>query len=79
MPTSLENFRQKLEGLIRKFRADRDHYLSKEYLETQARVDFVAAFFNVLGWDVESEAELPHQDREVLVEKRETETERRPD
>ncbi len=79
MPISLQDFKEKLESLIRKFDADRDHYLSKQYSEAQARVDFITPFFKALGWDVENEAGLPHHDREVFVEKGEAETEGRPD
>lgn len=79
LPTSLEDFKEKLESLVRKFDADRDHYVSKQCAEAQARVDFVTPFFKALGWDVENEAGLPHHDREVFVEKGEAETEGRPD
>ncbi len=72
-------FSAKLEKLIAKFEADREHYLSKAYPEAQARVDFITPFFKALGWDVENEAGLPHHQREVIVEKGEAETEGRPD
>jgi hypothetical protein len=72
-------FSAKLEKLIAKFEADREHYLSKAYPEAQARVDFITPFFKALGWDVENEAGLPHHQREVVVEKGEAETEGRPD
>ena len=72
-------FSAKLEKLIAKFEADREHYLSKAYPEAQARVDFITPFFKALGWGVENEAGLPHHQREVIVEKGEAETEGRPD
>ncbi len=51
--------------------------LSKDYPEAQARIDFITPFFKALGWDVENEAGLPHPEREVVVERGETEG--RPD
>ena len=74
---ALETFTEQLQKLIRKFDADRSHYLSKEYPEAQARVDFITPFFKALGWDVDNDAGLPHNERECLVEKGETEG--RPD
>jgi type I restriction-modification system DNA methylase subunit len=79
LPASVETFTESLQRLIRKFEADKSHYLSKAYSEAQARVDFVTPFFKALGWDVENEAGLPHHAREVIVEKGEAETEGRPD
>lgn len=79
MAPSIEAFSESLTKLIRKFEADKGHYLSKEYSEAQARVGFITPFFKALGWDVENEAGLPHHDREVFVEKGEAETEGRPD
>ncbi|MBZ5536564.1 MAG: hypothetical protein LAO31_11460 [Acidobacteriia bacterium] len=45
MPSSIEALKGRLQKLITKFQADREYYLSSEYLEAQARVDFVTAFF----------------------------------
>jgi hypothetical protein len=55
------------------------HYLSKDYLEAQARMDFLTPFFKALGWDVENDAGLLHHDREVLVEKGDMDATGRPD
>jgi len=70
-------FAASVERLVAKFEADKAHYLSKEYPEAQARVDFITPFFKAFGWDVENEAGLPHDRREVIVERGETEG--RPD
>ncbi len=51
---SRESFGRGLQGLVRKFEADRDHYLSRTYPEAQARVDFITPFFKALGWDVDN-------------------------
>ncbi len=77
MPASLETVREKLESLIKKFEGDKAYHLSKEYSEAQARIDFITPLFKALGWDVENEAGLAHDQREVIVERGETEG--RPD
>ena len=77
MPVSPENLAESLKKLVAKFEADKAYYVSKEYSEAQARIDLITPLFKALGWDVENEAGLPHHDREVIVEKGETEG--RPD
>lgn len=67
MPASLETFSQSLTKLIKKFEADKAHYLSKDYSEALARVDFITPFFRALGWDVESEVGLPCRRPEAIV------------
>jgi len=79
LPVSIATFHADLEKLIRKFEADQQYYSSKDYLEAQARTDFLTPFFKALGWDVENEAGLLHHDREVLVEKGDMEATGRPD
>jgi len=79
LPSSIETLRSDLEKLIGKFQAEKDYYISGDYLEAQARVDFITPFFKALGWDVENEAGLAHHQREVIVERGESETTGRPD
>jgi hypothetical protein len=79
LPASLASFKETVEKLIRRFESDRSYYLSKSYSEAQARVDFITPFFKALGWDVENEAGLPHHEREVVVERGESEATGRPD
>jgi type I restriction-modification system DNA methylase subunit len=79
LPSSLTGFEDDLQKLIAKFENDKAYYLSKEYSEAQARLDFIDPFFRALGWDVENQAGLPHHEREVLVEKGDADTEGRPD
>ena len=78
MSASPASFRTTIERLIHRFEADRSHYLSKNYSEAQARVDFISPFFKALGWDMENEDGLPHHAREVVVEAAE-DTGGRPD
>ena len=79
MPDSIQEFSEKLQKLVGKFDADKHYYLSGDYLEAQARVDFISPLFKALGWDVENEAGLAHHQREVIVERGESETTGRPD
>ncbi len=73
MPVSIETFTEDLQKLIKKFEADKTHYLSHGYSEAQARIDFITPFFRALGWDVENEEGPPHHRREVIVERGERE------
>jgi type I restriction-modification system DNA methylase subunit len=79
LSASLAPFKETVEKLIRRFESDLSSYLSKSYSEAQARVDFITPFFKALGWDMENEAGLPHHQREVMVERGESEATERPD
>jgi type I restriction-modification system DNA methylase subunit len=78
LSASPASFKATIEKLILRFESDRSHYLSKNYSEAQARVDFISPFFKALGWDMENEDGLPHHAREVVVEAGE-DTRGRPD
>jgi hypothetical protein len=60
LSSSIETLRPDLEKLIGKFQAEKDYYLSGDYREAQARVDFITPFFKSLSWDMGDEAGLPH-------------------
>jgi len=79
LSASLASFKATVGELARRFESDRSYYLSKSYSEAQARVDFITPFLKALGWDVENETGLPHHQREVIVERGESETTGRPD
>ena len=79
LPVTLETFTGNIESLVKKFDSDRDYYLSKAYSEAEARVEFITPFFRALAWDVENEAGRPHHEREVVVERGESDTTGRPD
>jgi hypothetical protein len=79
LSASLASFEETVQKLIRRFESDRPYHLSKAYSEAQARVDFITPFFKALGWDMENEAGLPHHQREVIVERGESEATGRPD
>lgn len=61
-----------IRNLVEKFERDKHHHLSKDYIEAQARKDFIDPFFEALGWDISNKAGLPPFEREVLLEKGET-------
>jgi len=62
----------RLKSLIHKFEANKFHYLSKNYLEEEVKIDFINPLFEILGWDVRNTKGLSPYEREVLVEKGET-------
>src|SRR5438874_2238087 len=77
--SNIETFGAHLQELITNFERDRNYFLSKPYLEAQARQDFITPFFEALGWDLVDKAGLRHDQREVIVEKGDVETLGRPD
>ena len=48
MSDSIQEFSEKLQKLIGRFQAEKDYYLSGDYLEAQARVDFISPLFKAL-------------------------------
>ena len=72
MDTTIEIFREEIRKLVEQFERDNHFYLSKQYLEAQARQDFIDPFFESLGWDIGNRAGLSPFEREVLLEKGET-------
>jgi hypothetical protein len=57
-----------IEQLVDKYSADREHYLSTVYNETQLRADFLDPLFELLGWDIKNTKGKPTNEREVLLE-----------
>lgn len=69
---SKDSFSRAIEGLVRKYEADRNTYLSSQYNEAQTRTQFITPMLEALGWDVRNEAGVPYNLCEVLEEKGET-------
>lgn len=67
-----EQIHSKLKSLVQKFEANKYHYLSKNYLEEEVKIDFINPLFEALGWDVRNTKGLSPYEREVVVEKGET-------
>jgi type I restriction-modification system DNA methylase subunit len=73
-----EKIVEKLIELIEKFDQNKYEYVTKGYVEAQARTDFIDKLFKILGWDVSNDVGLPQFERDVLVEKN-PETTGKPD
>lgn len=65
-----ENFREKLVLLVARFDKNLVHYKSGGYDEASVRQEFLNPLFRALGWDIENEAGLIPQHREVEIESR---------
>ncbi len=72
MDITIEIVCEKIRKLVEQFERDKHFYLSKQYLEAQARQDFINPFFEALGWDIGNKAGLSPFEREVLLEKGDT-------
>jgi type I restriction-modification system DNA methylase subunit len=67
---SLASFTQELDRLVSNFDRNKAFHSSKDFQESQLRVDFVSPLFEALGWDVSNRAGNPPHLREVVVESR---------
>ena len=76
---TIDSFRKKLEELVQKFSKDEDFYMSAEYNESQARLDFIDKFFSALGWDLDNSQGIPYHRRDVIIERGDTNRRDRPD
>jgi hypothetical protein len=61
--------RHKIAKLVETFHSGRDKFLSAEYSEAQARIDFIDKFWTALGWDVNHEHQTNPYEQEVKVER----------
>lgn len=68
MNITKQNFKSKVESLVELFEFNENVYKSKDFLETQNRIQFIDPFFKVLGWDVNNEAGYAEQYKEVVHE-----------
>ena len=67
-----ELLESKIKTLVLKFEANKYHYLSKNYLEEEVKIDFINPLFEALGWDIGNTKGLSPYERDVVVEKGET-------
>ncbi len=63
-----QNFKSKVESLVELFEFNENVYKSKDFLETQNRIQFIDPFFKALGWDVNNEQGYAEQYKEVVHE-----------
>lgn len=72
-----------INGLINKYKADRDYYITSKYNETLLRSDFLDPLFELLGWDIKNISGKPTNEREVILEEplkeNASETSKKPD
>ncbi|MCE0484189.1 MAG: BREX-1 system adenine-specific DNA-methyltransferase PglX [Methylacidiphilales bacterium] len=69
-----ENFDAAFAGvkqLVETFEANKQHYLSQQYQEAEARRDFIDKFLILLGWDVNHDQQKNPYEQEVKVERKE--------
>ncbi|MFK7948170.1 MAG: N-6 DNA methylase [Saprospiraceae bacterium] len=57
-----------IKDLVERYEREREIFRKPNYNESQLRVDFLDAFFELLGWDVSNKSGEPSYEREVLVE-----------
>ena len=66
---SLESAYFIIENLVKDFQSNERFYLSHEYPEASARMDFIDKFFTAMGWDVTHTEQKNPYEQEVKVEK----------
>jgi len=63
-----EAYRQ-ISNLVERFERNIEAYRSPTYNETQLRREFIAPFFEALGWDVSNKAGYAEQYKDVIHER----------
>jgi hypothetical protein len=69
-PATLASFEKELNRLVAAFERGLAEFKGPGYVEAQLRDDFLNPFFRALGWDLENQAGLIQQEREVEIESR---------
>jgi type I restriction-modification system DNA methylase subunit len=69
MPANFEDAFARVKQLAAEFKANETFYLSQQYSEAQARLDFIDKFLIALGWDVNHDAQKNPYEQEVKVER----------
>jgi adenine-specific DNA-methyltransferase len=70
LPTrSFDGALERVEQLVADFGNNEKHYLSGDYMEAQARLDYIDKFWVALGWDVAHREQKNPYEQEVKVEK----------
>jgi Eco57I restriction-modification methylase/N-6 DNA Methylase/TaqI-like C-terminal specificity domain len=65
---SIESAREAIAKLVKRFADNRDHYRAPSYNEETARSDFIAPFFEALGWDVHNRSGAAERYRDCVLE-----------
>ena len=69
MPVTFDDAFAAVQPLVADFHANRSHYLSPTYQESEVRTDFINKFFIALGWDMNHDRQKVPWEQEVKVEK----------
>lgn len=69
IPQSFDEAFIRVKQLAEQFKQNEDFYLSGEYSEAQARIDFIDSFWIALGWDVNHDHQTNPYAQEVKVER----------
>lgn len=64
----MQEIKDRIRALIRKYETERDYYRSTRYNETLLRSDFLDSLFEILGWDIKNRSGKNTNEREVLLE-----------
>jgi hypothetical protein len=71
IPQTFDEAFERVKQLVQVFKQNEKTYLSPEYIEAQARLDFIDKFWIALGWDVNHDIQTNPYEQEVKVERRE--------
>src|ERR1700722_10221866 len=69
MPLSFEEAFAVVKSLVKDFDANKAHFLSASYQESEVRKDFIDKFLIALGWDVNHDWQKNPFEQEVKVER----------
>ena len=69
MPLTFEDAFAQVQSLARDFDANKAHFLSPSYQESEVRKDFIDKFLIALGWDVNHDWQKSPFEQEVKVER----------
>jgi type I restriction-modification system DNA methylase subunit len=79
VPTAFDEAFSRVKELVDVFKANETYYLSPQFSEAQARMDFIDKFWMALGWDVNHDTQKNPYEQEVKVERNESGSQRRAD
>ncbi|MCC6502863.1 MAG: restriction endonuclease subunit M, partial [Deltaproteobacteria bacterium] len=65
---NIEEAKNRIAGLVERFRQNLDVYKAGSYNETQVRVEFIDPFFEALGWDIHNKKGHAEQYKDVVHE-----------
>ena len=69
LPNTFDEALERVTQLASTFQENEQRYLSSDYIEAQARPDFIDKFWIALGWDVNHEVQRNPYEQDVKVER----------